>query len=56
MTLTAWVLNFIAALVGLFVSLYLLISHDDLSSNFIAPIELSNSLNTVSVLPINQDS
>jgi hypothetical protein len=47
MTLVAWVFNFIAALGGLFISLYLLISHDDLSSNFITPNELSNSLNSV---------
>ena len=43
--LSAWVLNFIATLVGLFISLFLLISHDDLQSSFIAPVELSNNLN-----------
>jgi hypothetical protein len=47
--LIAWALNFIASLAGLFISLYLLISHDDLNSNFITPIELSNNLNTVSL-------
>ena len=47
--LIAWGLNFIASLAGLFISLYLLISHDDLNSNFITPIELSNNLNTVSL-------
>ena len=47
--LIAWVVNFIASLAGLFISLYLLISHDDLNSNFITPIELSNNLNSVSL-------
>jgi len=47
--LIAWVVNFIASLAGLFISLYLLISHDDLNSNFITPIELSNNLNLVSL-------
>ena len=47
-TLVAWVLNFVATLAGLFISLYLLISHDDLQSSFIEPVELSNNLNSVS--------
>jgi hypothetical protein len=51
--LIAWGLNFIASLAGLFISLYLLISHDDLNSNFITPIELSNNLNTVSLCSNN---
>ena len=47
-TLGAWVLNFVATLAGLFISLFLLISHDDLQSSFIEPVELSNNLNSVS--------
>lgn len=47
MTLGGWVVNFISTLVGLFISLFLLISHDDLQSSFIEPVELSNNLNTV---------
>ncbi len=48
LTLGAWVFNFVASLAGLFISLFLLISHDDLQSSFIEPIELSNNLNSVS--------
>ncbi len=48
LTLGAWAINFIVTLVGLFISLYLLISHDDLQSNFIEPAELSNNLRQVS--------
>lgn len=47
MTLGAWVISFISCLAGLFISLFLLISHDDLQSNFIEPVELSNNLSTV---------
>ena len=47
MTLSAWVISFISCLAGLFISLFLLISHDDLQSNFIQPVELSNNLSTV---------
>jgi len=47
MTLGAWFFNFIATLAGLFISLFLLISHDDLQSSFIEPVELSNNLNSV---------
>lgn len=47
MNLTSWVANFISTLAGLFISLFLLISHDDLQSSFIEPVELSNNLNTV---------
>lgn len=46
-TLVAWVSSFISCLIGLFVSLYLLISHDDLQSNFIQPVELSDNLRQV---------
>lgn len=47
MTLGAWFFNFIATLAGLFITLFLLISHDDLQSSFIEPVELSNNLNSV---------
>lgn len=52
-TLGAWVLNFVATLAGLFISLFLLISHDDLQSSFIEPVELSNNLNSVSSYLVN---
>ena len=47
-TLGIWILAFIATMAGLFISLYLCISHDDLDNGFIEPIELSNSLSQVS--------
>jgi hypothetical protein len=47
LTLGAWTLTFVAALAGLFISLYLLISHDDLQSSFIEPVELFNNLSSV---------
>jgi hypothetical protein len=47
MNLTSWGISFVGSLAGLFISLYLLISHDDLQSSFIEPVELSNYLNTV---------
>lgn len=50
LTLGGWVLNFVATLAGLFISLFLLISHDDLQSSFIEPVELSNNLNTVRII------
>jgi hypothetical protein len=50
MHLSVWVINFFSALAGLFISVYLLVSHDDLTSGFIDPIELSNSLNQVNQL------
>ena len=53
MMFTAWLLNFIATLVGLFISLYFLISHDDLNSNYIAPIELCNCINLVSLISLS---
>ena len=53
MTLVAWVSSFISCLIGLFVSLYLLISHDDLQSNFIQPVELSDNLRQVCIMIVN---
>jgi len=45
-TMGVWGLCFIATLAGLFISLYLLISHDDLQSSFLEPMELANQLKT----------
>ncbi len=45
LNLGCWVINFFTSLGGLFISLFLLISHDDLSSGCIEPIELSNNMN-----------
>ena len=47
--LACWVTNFFVSLGGLFISLFLLISHDDLTTGCIEPVELSNSLNQVSL-------
>ena len=44
LNLVCWVLAFFDALAGLFLSLYLLISHDDLESGAIEPMELSNTI------------
>ena len=43
--LTCWVINFFDSLAGLFISLFLMISHDDLEAGAIEPMELSNTLN-----------
>lgn len=45
LNLGCWALNFFASLAGLFISLFLLISHDDLENGSIEPVELSNNLN-----------
>ena len=45
--LLLWVVNFICSIVALFISLYLLISHDDMKEYTIAPAELANSLSKV---------
>lgn len=45
LNLGCWVINFFTSLGGLFISLFLLISHDDLQSGCIEPVELSNNLN-----------
>ena len=42
--LGGWVINFFVALIGLFISLFLMISHEDLEHGYIEPIELSNGL------------
>ena len=46
-SLGCWVLGFTDSLVGLFTTLYLLISHDDLETGAIEPMELSNTFNLV---------
>ena len=43
--LGCWAINFFDSLAGLFISLFLLISHDDLETGCIEPVELSNNLN-----------
>ena len=45
LNLTLWVIGFFDAVAGLFISLYLLISHDDLEVGSIEPMELSNTIN-----------
>jgi len=45
LNITVWALNFFDSLVGLFISLYLLISHDDLKEGCLEAIELSQNLN-----------
>ena len=50
--LFSWIVNFVDTLGGLFISLYILISHDDLSQGCLDPGELSNILNSVLFLPI----
>ena len=42
--LTLWIVNFIAGVCGLFISLYLLITHDDMKSHSIEPAELADNL------------
>lgn len=46
--LLAWLTNFIVCLVNLFVSLFLLISHDELEAGVLQPMELSDNLKQVS--------
>jgi len=43
--LGCWALNFFDSLAGLFISLYMVISHDDLEQDCVEPVELSNNLN-----------
>lgn len=50
MNLFCWVVNFFGSLGGLFISLYMLISHDDLESGCMEPAELSNSMNQVNLI------
>ena len=45
LNLTCWGLNFFDALAGLFISLFMLVSHDDLETGLIEPLEMSNNLN-----------
>jgi hypothetical protein len=44
----AWIVIFVAGLGGLFVSLYVLISHDDVKHRLLQPMELANIFNSVS--------
>jgi hypothetical protein len=43
--LGCWAINFFDSLAGLFISLFMTISHDDLKEGCIEPVELSNNLN-----------
>jgi hypothetical protein len=47
--LVVWLFNFIICLINLFVSLFLLISHDDLEAGVLQPIELSDNLSQVRI-------
>ena len=42
--LTLWVVNLVSSIAGLFISLYLLITHDDMKSGTIQPAELADAL------------
>ena len=42
--LSLWFINFIGSVGALFISLYLLISHDDMKSALIQPAELADAL------------
>ena len=48
---TAWVLSLAISAVGIFMSLYLYISHDDVRKLIMQPAELSENLNDVSRIP-----
>ena len=50
--LSLWVINFIGTVSALFISLYLLITHDDMKHNSIQPAELADALAQVLHLPI----
>lgn len=45
--LVTWVANFIISLIGVFISVFFVISHDDLQNGTIEPVELSSSFNQV---------
>ena len=45
-----WVLTLSGSVTGVFISLFLYISHDDMKHMMLEPGELSENLNTVSVL------
>ena len=49
-TMGFWLINFIASLVGLFISLYMFITHDDLDCGYLEPVDMSNTLATVRIL------
>ena len=49
-TVLAWVINLAASIAGVFISLYMYISHEDLDYSMIEPAELSQNINTY--LPI----
>jgi acyl-coenzyme A thioesterase PaaI-like protein len=44
-TMGCWLFSFFDTLAGLFISLFLLISHDDMNVGCMEPIELSNNIN-----------
>lgn len=43
-SLFCWAINFIASMAGLFISLYLYISHDDMNVGVMEPVELCNNI------------
>ena len=45
--LSLWVVNFVVGVCGLFISLYLLITHDDMKSHTIEPAELADNIQQV---------
>jgi len=47
--LILWLINFIGSLIALFISLFLLITHDDLAQDCIEPAELSGNIHSVSI-------
>ena len=51
--LSFWVLNFLCSVAALFISLYLLITHDDLKHDQIQPLELCGHIKMVSYFPFN---
>ena len=45
-----WLFNMLISVGGLFISLFMYVSHDDLKHAMIEPAELAESINTVSLL------
>lgn len=48
--LISWAINFLASMAGLFISLYLYISHDDMQVGIMEPAELCNNISSVSLV------
>ena len=43
-----WLMHVVISIIGLFISLYMYVSHDDMKHGMIEPAELSEAINTVS--------